>query len=260
MVPSLFVAHGAPLLAIQDNEYTRFLADYGKKLPRPRAIVIFSAHWEAPTQRISHVKSYNTMYDFGGFPAELYQIKYSAPGDAELAEEIQLRLSRSGIAVNLDHHRGLDHGAWVVLHLLYPNADIPVIAMSVNPHLTPREQFAIGQTLAELRATDVLIMGSGGTVHNLGAVNMDATGIEVDTWAREFDDWLAQHLEKWFLEALFQYPNLAPNAQLAVPRFGNEHFVPIFYAMGAADDAKSACLVHRSYQYRNLSQSVWQFG
>jgi len=152
----------------------------------------------------------------------------------------------------------LDHGAWVVLRLLYPNADVPVIAMSVNPALTPEEQYKIGKSLAALRANDVLIIGSGGTVHNLRAVNFADNG-QIDQWALEFDDWLAYHLHTWDTDSLFKYVSLAPNAQYAVPPYGNEHFVPIFYAMGAADDNKKAKLLHRSFRYGNLSHSVWQF-
>jgi len=260
MLPSLFIAHGAPLLAIENNEYTQFLSAYGQTLPRPRAIVVFSAHWESTAQQVSKVDTYETIYDFGGFPEALYQIKYPAKGDADIAGQIEQRFTAHGVTFQVESKRGLDHGAWVILRLLYPAADIPVVAMSVNPRLTPDAQYRIGQALADLRAMDVLVIGSGGTVHNLGAVKMNQAASEVDDWAVGFDDWLTERIERWDLDALFHYDTLAPNAKRAVPTYGNEHFVPIFYAMGAADDAQQAVRVHRSYRYGNLSHSVWQFG
>ncbi|PLS09547.1 dioxygenase family protein [Neobacillus cucumis] len=258
MMPSLFIAHGAPLLAIENNEYTQFLNELGKSFPRPKAIVLFSAHWESRAQKVSDVNTYSTIYDFGGFPHELYQIQYPAQGDQQVSDEIKDLFKENDIPFEMETERGLDHGAWVVLRLLYPNADIPVIAMSVNPKLSPVEQYKIGKALSDLRAKDVLVIGSGGTVHNLRAVKWADN--EVDQWALEFDDWLAVHLANWDLESLFKYDSVAPNAEYAVPRYGSEHFIPIFYAMGAADDVKKATLLHRSYRYGNLSHSVWQFG
>nr|WP_263326652.1 class III extradiol ring-cleavage dioxygenase [Neobacillus sp. Marseille-Q6967] len=259
MLPSFFIAHGAPLLAIENNEYTQFLNQLGQDLPRPKAIVLFSAHWESQTQKISEVAQYETIYDFGGFDPELYTIKYPALGDQGLSQEIKNLFTSNGIPFQVETERGLDHGAWVVLRMLYPNADVPVIAMSVNPRLTPEEQYKIGKSLSVLRQNDILIIGSGGTVHNLRAVKFADNG-EIDQWAVEFDVWLATYLHHWDLESLFKYDSLAPYAEYAVPRYGNEHFIPIFYAMGAADNKQIASLLHRSFRYGNLSHSVWQFG
>ncbi len=260
MLPSLFVAHGAPLLAIEDNEYTQFLEQLGTKWPKPKAVVLFSAHWESRTQKVSKVDEFETIYDFGGFPEELYRIKYPAKGEHSVTKEIEECFVSQGIPYDVDTKRGLDHGAWVVLKMIYPNADIPVISMSVNPNLTPMEQYQIGKSLQNVRKKDMLIIGSGGTVHNLGALKMWSDDGAIDPWAQEFDIWLEHHLTNWDLDALFNYHSLAPSAELAVPPFGREHFIPIFYAMGAADDEKSATLLHRSFRYGNLSHSVWQFG
>ncbi|MFC0561213.1 DODA-type extradiol aromatic ring-opening family dioxygenase [Halalkalibacter alkalisediminis] len=259
MLPALFIAHGAPLLAIEDNEYTQFLSQLGKQLPKPKAIVLFSAHWESNVQQVSSIDEYSTIYDFGAFSEELFRIQYPAKGSAEVTKEIQKLFKQHDVSFAIDGSRGLDHGAWVVLRLLYPNADIPVVSMSINRHLSPEEQYQVGKTLACLREKDVLVIGSGGTVHNLRALNWSDNG-EVDDWALEFDEWLATRLENWDVESLFNYSSQAPGAQLAVPPYGNEHFVPLFYAMGAADNEKSANLLHRSYRYGNLSHSVWQFG
>lgn len=258
MVPSYFIAHGAPLLAIQDNEYTQFLASLGQSQSRPKAVVLFSAHWVTSTQKVSEVAAYDTIYDFGGFPDALYQIKYPAKGSQDVAQTIETLLKEHGVPFDVETERGLDHGAWVILRLLYPNADVPVIAMSVNPRLKPEEQYRMGQALSSLRSQDVVIIGSGGTVHNLRAVEWQAK--EVNDWAIGFDQWLEQGLQSWDLNALFNYETATPYARMAVPPLGNEHFVPIFYAMGTADDSRKATLLHRSYQYGNLSQTVWQFG
>lgn len=260
MMPSFFIAHGAPLLAIETNEYTQFLQRLGQTLPRPKAIILFSAHWESTVQKISDVKQYRTIYDFGGFPEALYQIEYPAQGDHQTVKEIQEAFEEQHVSYEIEKNRGLDHGAWVVLRLLYPDADIPVIAMSVNPHLTPEEQYKIGQSLSKLREKGLLIIGSGGTVHNLGAVKMAGNDGNIDEWALRFDEWLARCLTNWDVESFFHYSRLAPAADLAVPPYGKEHFIPIFYAMGAAHNEPKAQLMHRSYRYGNLSHSVWQFG
>ena len=258
MLPSLFVSHGAPLLAIEDNEYTRFLTSLGASLPKPIAIVIFSAHWESNEQQVSDVPVFKTMYDFGGFPSALYEIKYEAKGKATVTKDIEALFYNEGISYKINTTRGLDHGAWVVLKILYPDAAIPVISMSVNPNLTPQEQYHVGKTLEILREKDILIIASGGTVHNFETLRMSGDGI--DDWAIEFDQWLERKTGTWDLEALFEYEKLAPAAELAVPPYAKEHFIPFFYAMGAADNAKKAKMLHASYRYGNLSHTVWQFG
>lgn len=260
MIPSFFIAHGAPLLAIEDNEYTQFLSNLGCALPRPKAIVLFSAHWESGVQKVSHVDEYKTIYDFGGFPEAIYRIQYPAKGSKEISKEIEELFTKNDVSYEVDLSRGLDHGAWIVLRMLYPDADIPVISMSVNPNLSPEEQYKIGKSLSVLREKDILIIGSGGTVHNLRTVKFGGDNGPIDNWALEFDEWLAQNLKNWDVESLFNYHSLEPTAKLAVPQYGKEHFIPIFYAMGAADDQQNATLLHRSYRYGNLSHSVWQFG
>lgn len=260
MIPAFFIAHGAPLLAIEDNQYTQVINNLAKTLQRPRAVILFSAHWESAAQKVSEVDQYKTIYDFGGFPEELYRIQYPAKGDKHITNDIKALFTKHGISYEVEKERGLDHGAWVVLKLMYPEVDIPVISMSVNRLLKPEDQYKIGKSLAELRANDILIIGSGGTVHNLGAVRMNEDNGQVDEWALEFDEWLEKSLNNWDLDSLFKYNSAAPSAKLAVPPNGNEHFIPIFYAMGAADNDRKATLVHRDFRYGNLSQSIWKFG
>lgn len=255
MMPSYFFAHGAPSIVLEDNEYTKLLKQFKDQTPRPKAIVIFSAHWEESVQNIGAADPYETIYDFGGFQDELYQMTYPAQNDPSLVEQVQSLFTMQGIESARNETRGLDHGAWAVLKLLYPEADIPVIALSVNRYLSNEQQYEIGKALAALREQDVLIIGSGGTVHNLRRLNWQTDGI--DPWAEQFDQWIESKLESWDTEALFQYRELAPHAQDAVPT--SEHFIPLLLAMGAGDANRNAKLLHRSYQYGNLSLSCWQF-
>ncbi|WP_232698080.1 DODA-type extradiol aromatic ring-opening family dioxygenase [Brevibacillus daliensis] len=255
MMPSYFFAHGAPSLVLEDHAYNDLLKSFAAHTTKPKAIVIFSAHWEQQTQTVSAVDEYSTIYDFGGFQDELYRMTYPAKGNRSLSDEIQALFSKHGIQSTLDEERGLDHGAWVVLKLIYPDVDIPVVALSVNRYLTNEQQYQIGKALSELREQDVLIIGSGGTVHNLRRVNWNSKG--TDSWAEEFDNWLQSKLETWDVTSLFNYRELAPYAQDAVPT--NEHFIPLLIAMGAGDANRDAKLLHRSYQYGNLSLSCWQF-
>ncbi|MFC4809826.1 DODA-type extradiol aromatic ring-opening family dioxygenase [Paenibacillus sp. GCM10023250] len=258
MMPAYFFAHGAPSLVLERHAYTDFLTGFAAGLPKqPKAIVLFSAHWEHTTQMISTADTYETIYDFSGFPDALYRITYPARGDLQLSEDIRALFARHGIPSRFDGERGLDHGAWAVLKLLFPDAgEIPVVALSVNRQLTNGEQYRIGSALAELREQDVLIIGSGGTVHSLRRLSWGAE--TADDWALTFDAWLQEKLEAWDTEALFDYRNRAPHAAEAVPT--NEHFIPLLIAMGAGSPTRRAALLHRSYQLGSLSLSCWQFG
>ncbi|REE68046.1 4,5-DOPA dioxygenase extradiol [Paenibacillus taihuensis] len=256
MMPAYFFAHGAPSLVLEQHAYSDFLKNFASARLRPKAIVIFSAHWEERSvQKVSAVGTYSTIYDFSGFQDELYQMTYPANGNRALSEQIQSLFAQHGIPSELDETRGLDHGAWAVLKLVYPDADIPVIALSVNPMLTNEQQYQIGKALGALREQDVLIIGSGGTVHNLRRLNWRAA--EADAWAVQFDEWLESKLTSWDTEALFRYREQAPFAVESVPT--TEHFIPLLLAMGAGDANRKATLIHRSYQLGSLSLSCWQF-
>jgi 4,5-DOPA dioxygenase extradiol len=249
MISPIFVGHGSPMMAIQDTACTQFLLAYGEKLAS-KAIVIFTAHWETEVLTISSTDDvYETIYDFGGFPKELYQIKYPAKGSTELASTLADRFQAKGITVNLDTKRGLDHGSWVPLSRMFPTPVCPVIQVSINPYLSPAEQYRIGEALRGLDQEDILIIGSGATVHNLRAINWNAT--EPDAWAVAFDDWLIDNMQKHNLDALFHYDTQAPNARMAVPR--PEHFVPLYIAMGSGDPDRQVQFIHRSYEVGSLS-------
>lgn len=254
MIPSLFISHGSPTLAIEDNDYTRFLQKLGKSI-RPKAIIIFTAHWESEITTVSFSDDvYETIHDFGGFPDEMYRIQYPAKGSTSIASKVEEKFKEHGITSRRNESRGLDHGSWVVLRLLYPNADIPVVQISVNPFLAPQEQFKIGEALRSLGQEDILVIGSGGTSHNLRAIKWGQE--KGEPWTVAFDDWIIEQVQTKDLDSLFQYEKLAPNAQLAVPRA--EHFVPLFIALGSGQQERPI-LLHRSYQYGTLSHIVFEF-
>jgi 4,5-DOPA dioxygenase extradiol len=164
-------------------------------------------------------------------------------------------LEAQGIKSQKDANRGLDHGSWVMLRLMYPEADIPVVQVSVNSYLSMDKQYEIGKVLRDLREEDILVIGSGATVHNLWAINW--RGTETEKWASDLDDWLIDEVKKKGLEAVFKYANLAPNAKKAVPR--EEHIVPLFIAMGSGQEVKIPKLLHRSYEFGSLSYICFEF-
>lgn len=258
MIPSLFIAHGSPIVAIEQSGYGSFLDGLGSAIEKPAAIVVFSAHWESNVQMVSDVDEYSTIYDFGGFPDELYRVKYPAKGEHHLSQKIQHLLTNEGIPFEVENRRGLDHGSWTILKRIYPKADIPVIAMSVNPSLSPIEQFRIGKALSSLRQEGVLIIGSGVTVHNFGLIRV-RDNVEVQSAVHKFEEWIEDKLQVWDTSALFDYETKAPNANLAVPPHGKEHFIPLFYAMGAASQHPVVKTLHRSWLFGVMTNSVYQF-
>lgn len=251
----LFLAHGSPMLAIEQNEYSQFLQQTGAKL-QPSAIVIFTAHWETEEITISSKDDeYETIYDFYGFPDELYKQKYPAKGSTRIAALVGKLLNDKGIETAFDTERGLDHGSWTMLKHMFPMADVPVVQVSVNPFRPAEEQYRIGEALRSLSAMNILLIGSGVTVHNLRAVNWGQK--EAESWALEFDQWLIDKMSIQDLKSLFQYEKLAPHAKMAVPRA--EHFVPLYIAMGSGNAATAPKVIYRSYEFGTLSYLSLQF-
>jgi 4,5-DOPA dioxygenase extradiol len=247
--PAAFLAHGSPMSALGGDEHALALAGFGDA-HRPNAIVIVSAHWLKPLPlAITSWETAPLMYDFSGFPDELYRIQYPAHGDGALAARIDLHLHGAGVSSVLDPSRGLDHGAWVPLRLAWPRADIPVIAMSL-PLAPPRDLFAIGQALRPLRREGVLIAGSGGIVHNLRKMDIRRKDATPEAWAEDFDAWVAERIEAAEYEALFEYRR-APFANVAVPT--PEHFDPIFIVLGAAFEKERPRTLHKGFHYGTIS-------
>ncbi|MDR7078144.1 4,5-DOPA dioxygenase extradiol [Neobacillus niacini] len=255
MVPSLFIGHGSPYLAVQQNEYSNFLSQLGKRY-NPKAIVIFSAHWESEILSLTYTDDVlETVYDYYGFPEEMYQIKYPARGSTRIAKILEERFKNLGIKTKREEKRGLDHGSWVALRHMFPKADIPVIQLSVHPFLTPKAQYHIGQALQGLGDEDILVIGSGTTVHNFNWFFPEAT--EPVKEAVEFDNWIIEYVKKRDIDSLDQYLQLAPHARLAVPR--PEHFVPLFLALGSGDENKKPLVLNQTYDFGALSNLCMEF-
>jgi 4,5-DOPA dioxygenase extradiol len=259
-LPSLFLSHGAPTLALEDCPARRFLLELGAKLQRPRSILAISAHWESSSgTAVSTAIAPETIHDFGGFPRDLYEIKYPAPGAAGYAEEAARLLEGAGFAVARSANRGLDHGAWVPLGLMYPQADIPVAQIALMRGGSPRDHYQLGAALRPLRAQGVLIVGSGSITHNLAAFAGNRLDAAPPQWVSAFADWIAAHLAAGDLEALFDYRRLAPGAATNHPT--EEHLLPLFVSIGAAADGDElhAERIHASYAYAILAMDAYAF-
>jgi 4,5-DOPA dioxygenase extradiol len=251
MTPVVFISHGSPMVAIQRGPYQDALAKFGREV-RPRAIVAISAHWgSGKTIGITGSEQHETVHDFGGFPPALYELNYNPPGSPELASQIAGLLHEGGWNPAIKNERGLDHGVWIPLRLMYPEADRPVVAMSVPLQLTAEELYRVGQALAPLGAEGALILGSGGVVHNLRLVHFEDIRHPVDFWAAEFDAWFRDAVEQERLDDLFNFRSKAPHARLAVPTF--EHLAPVFVVLGAASGSRSVSTIYEGFEYGNIS-------
>ena len=256
-LPALFLSHGSPMLAVEDSPAGRFLDGLGAQLPRPRAIVVASAHFMADQPVPGGHPRPPTVHDFGGFPPPLYDIRYPAPGDPALAEDIAARLASAGLGVRVRADHGLDHGVWVPLRRMYPDADIPVVPLAVQPHGDAARHVAVGRALAPLRDDGVLVVGSGGFVHNLGDLDWRHQDAPLAPWAREFADWMHAALAARDWPALVDWQQRAPHARHAHPTV--EHLMPLFVALGAAGDSPDVRVLHRSHEYGSLALDAFAF-
>ena len=250
-MPSMFVSHGSPMVVLETGPYQQALAAFGKRT-RPAAIVVISAHWGTTTEvEIASAERHHLIYDFGGFPPALYRLQYNVTGAPELAERIAQQLQPGRWQAHLNPARGLDHGVWVPLRLMYPGADIPTVEVSVPLSLSPEQLFSLGQCLAPLTGEGVLILGSGGIVHNLFLFRGGPREQRPEPWAVEFDTWFKISLESGDIGGLLQYSQRAPHARLAVPTF--EHFAPVFVTLGAAHRPATVEHIYEGFEYGHLS-------
>ena len=258
MLPSLFLSHGAPTLALSEAPAAQFLHDLPGLLgERPSAIIVASAHWERFSPHLSAMSLNDTIHDFGGFPEPLYAMRYDAPGDPDLARRAVALLAAAGLEASLDDRRGLDHGAWVPLKLAWPEADIPVIQLSIQTRLGPQHHIDLGRALAPLRADGVLIVGSGSWTHDLRSVVRWVEDAPEPDWVRDFADWTDAALTEGRTEDLKAYRVLAPEAPHNHPT--EEHFLPLFVALGAGGGGPARRL-HRSTTYGVLHMDAYAFG
>ena len=255
-LPSLYISHGSPMTVLQPGQIGIELSRLASSLPRPRAIVVASAHWLTHQPQVGGAVQPETIHDFGGFPQALYEIQYSASGDAALTQQIAERLADAGLPVRIDPARGLDHGVWVPLCFLYPDADIPVIPLAIQPYLGPAHQFALGQALAPLRQEGVLLIGSGSITHNLHDRHYSETNEA--PYVRPFIEWVEHRLNENDIPALLDYREQAPHSKEAHPT--DEHLLPLFFAMGAAGTEKlGARRIDAGIDHGFLAMDIYRF-
>jgi 4,5-DOPA dioxygenase extradiol len=255
-LPSLFLSHGSPMLAIEDSATGRFLDRLGARLPRPRAIVVASAHFIHAQPTVTATLSPDTIHDFGGFPPALYDIHYPAKGAPALATDVAGRLAAAGFEARLDDRHGLDHGVWVPLRRMYPAADLPVVALSVNPARDADWHYRLGRALAPLRAQGVLIVGSGGFSHNLGTLDWRHGDAPAFPWVEAFTQPLRERLLAGDIEAALDWQSL-PEAHRNHPT--PEHLYPLYVALGAGGDGAHGRLLHRDMEMGGLALDAFAF-
>ena len=257
-LPTLFLSHGSPMHSIEPGATGSAWAELGKALGKPAAVLIASAHWETDVPMVTGNPRPETIHDFGGFPEALYEIRYPAPGSPDLAVRAVALLKRAGMAGGIDGCRGLDHGAWVPLRWMYPDADVPVVQLAVQPGRGTAHHVELGRALAPLRDENVLIVGSGHVTHNLRDWMQQRQRPQAQAYARDFAAWLKDALERGDTDALVRYRELAPGAVRAHPT--DEHFLPLFVAWGAAGARGPVERVVEGLESGVLSMDSYLFG
>ena len=251
-LPVLFVGHGSPMNAVEDNEFSRAWADAGRALPRPQAILCVSAHWQTRGTRVTAMAAPKILYDFYGFPPELYQQQYPAPGSAALAKLVQ---ETAPVPVAADMSWGLDHGAWSVLLRMFPQADIPVVQLSLDHTQPPAYHYQLGRALSSLRKRGVLVVGSGNMVHNLRVMCWEERAYD---WAMEFDATLEKLMLAGDHEAITHYERWGQNAALSIPT--NEHFLPLLYVLGMQEPGEPVSFFAHRVTYCAISMRSVRIG
>lgn len=254
VMPAIFVSHGAPTIVLETGRTPDFLRTLGDQLPRPRAILCVSAHWETEQPMLSGNPKPPTIHDFYGFPQALYELQYTAPGDPALARQTQSVLQAAGFDAAIHPTRGLDHGAWSPLMLAYPRADIPVVQLSVQPQRDAAHHLALGRALRPLRNDGVMIVGSGSATHNLREIRGMAANAAPPPWVLDFEAWLTDAVTGGDIDAITHYAERAPNAQRNHPT--PEHFLPLVVAMGAASNP-AARVLHQNFNFAVLSMAAY---
>jgi len=255
MFPSLYISHGSPMLALEPGASGPALARLAAEIPKPKAIVIVSAHWESNELLVSGNPQPETWHDFGGFPKALFEVQYPAPGDPSLAAEVTELLKTAGFAARIDSNRPFDHGVWVPLSLMYPQADIPIVQVSLPSRGGPVLQTRVGHALASLREQGVLLIGSGSITHNLRELDWHAGPESVEPWALAFRDWMIEKLAANDEAALHDYRAQAPNAVRNHP--SDEHLLPLYFARAAGGQFSVA---HQGFTMGALGMDIYRFG
>lgn len=255
-LPVLFSAHGSPMNALGGTDFAAFLAAWGRQLPRLQAVAVISAHWESDRLAATTSPQPGTIHDFFGFPAELYALRYPAPGTPSQAARAAALLRAAGLPVDEDPLRGLDHGAWSPLLHLMPAADVPVFQISLLQGVPFSRHLEVGKALRPLRDEGVLLLGSGNVVHNLVTADLARRDRPVEPWAREFDAWVRDRLDRSDLDALAD-PSLAPHGRKAHPT--PEHYLPLLVACGAAGEGARVEHAFEGFEHGTLSMRSVRF-
>ncbi|CAG8872113.1 DODA-type extradiol aromatic ring-opening family dioxygenase [Pseudomonas fluorescens] len=255
MFPSLYISHGPPMLALEPGASGPALARLAAEIPKPKAIVIVSAHWESNELLVSGNPQPETWHDFGGFPKALFEVQYPAPGAPSLAAEVAELLKTAGFAARIDSNRPFDHGVWVPLSLMYPQADIPIVQVSLPTRGGPALQTRVGHALASLREHGVLLIGSGSITHNLRELDWHAGPESIEPWAQAFRDWMIEKLAANDEAALHDYRAQAPNAVRNHP--SDEHLLPLYFARAAGGQFSVA---HQGFTMGALGMDIYRFG
>lgn len=256
--PTLFVPHGAPTFALRPGAAGAALSAMAKSLALPRAIIIVSAHWDTVIPTVGYAERPETIHDFWGFPDALYEIRYPATGCREASDEVFAALTAAGMPAVQDAGRGLDHGAWVPLRLMFPEADVPVIPLSIQSRGGPQQAYALGQALAPLAARGFLVIASGNVTHNLRDYQTAArSGGQTPAYVREFSDWMATRLAAHDIPALLDYRRQAPGAVQAHP--SDEHLLPLYVALGAGGNDARARRFHAGIDDYVIAMDAYSF-
>jgi len=254
--PAVFVSHGAPTTPLEDIPARDFLKELGRKFADVRAILCISAHWETEQLFVSGVETPSTIHDFYGFPDELYKLRYPAKGSPDLARKVASLLIKAGLECEIDESRGLDHGAWVPLLLMFPKADKPVFQLSIQHHLDPACHLKVGKALSGLREEEILVLWSGGALNPLGIADFGSRKA-TDDWALAFDDWLIKAVTSGDSSSLVNYRKLAPYPEQAHPR--PDHYMPILSALGAGGRKAKGRVLHHSWYDGDLGMGAYSF-
>lgn len=260
-MPILFLAHGSPMNIISDNDFTRSLGELGRRLPRPKSILVISAHWLTNGTKVLCTEKPKTIYDFYGFPDELYRIRYASLGDPPLAEELSERLK--SYKVECDKTWGYDHASWSIMHHIYPKADIPMIELSLDYGFnrwnlkSMENHYQFAKNLSYLREREVLIIGSGNIVHNLGKIDFEVDA-PIMRWAGELDELVKKHLVERNHSNLINFHEMGAVADIGIPTW--DHYLPMIYIIALQSETDSIQFIHEGFQHGSISMRSFQIG